>query len=314
VAEKSLALVFAGYGAQHQGMLRDLRELSDVRIELARLLDAAEALSGLQLAHIAESGPGPMLAELRVAFPLLFIADYLWARFAREAGLRPQVMAGHDVGEYAALVHAGVISATAGLDLVVRLSKLLEESIHESDGVTLVVLGLSLETVNALLNKDTPSGTAQVWVSCDNNADQVILGGLRSELEALVPRLLGAGARQTVLAPRIVALNTPLVTGAADQYRLLLDQTEFRDAKIPVIMNATAQAATKGSEFSDLLAAQVTSSLRWRETINRIARMAPVVMVESGPGSTLSDLNDTDDGIEYYSLAQSGIIKLLNRL
>jgi len=318
VNQKSLALIFPGYGAQHRGMLRDLQQLSEVRIELARLLDAAEALSGLQLTRIAESGPDALLAEVRVAFPLLFIADYLWAHAARRAGLRPQIMAGHDVGEYAALAHAGVVSVTAALDLVIRLSKLLEESVRGSDGATLVVLGLSAASVSALLSENSANSaddiSLQVWISCDNSDDQVAVGGLRGALEALEPRLRAAGARQTTLLPRIGALNTPLVGAAAVLYRRVLEQTELRDARIPVIMNTTALAATVNTDFLDPLAIQTARCIRWRETCARIARTAPVICVESGPGSTLSDLNDTDDQVEYYSLAQSGIIKLLNRL
>ena len=312
MTQKSLALVFAGYGAQHQGMLRDLQGLSDLRIELARLLDAAEAMSGLQLSRIAEEGPDSLLAELRVAYPLLFIADYLWARYAREAGLRPLVLAGHDVGEYAALAHAGVVSPTAALSLVIRLSKLLQDCTQGSDGATLVVLGLSIEAIGALFAED--ASASKVWVSCDNSADQVILGGVRSALEALIPGLREAGARQAILAPHTGALNTPLVKDAADNYRHILEATELRDAKIPIVTGATAQTVMKGSEFQDLLASQVARTIRWREVAQRIARMAPVIVVESGPGSTLSDLNDTEEQVEYYSLAQSGIIKLLNRL
>jgi len=313
VSQKSLALIFAGYGAQHQGMLRDLRDLTDVRIELARLLDAAEALSGLQLGKIAESGPDSLLAEVRVAWPLLFIADYLWARHAREKGLQPQVMAGHDVGEYAALAHAGVISPTAALELVIRLSKLLADAVSGSDGATLVVLGLGAEEVTALLAQQAATQN-QVWISCDQSSDQLTLGGVRSVLEALTPSLQNAGARQTFFAPNAGAFNTPLVQGVSDAYRAVLEASELRNAHIPVIMNATALTVMQGPEFADPLLRQITQTIRWRETCERIARMEPVIMVESGPGSTLSDLNDTNGQVEYYSLAQSGIIKLLNRL
>jgi len=312
VGQKSLALIFTGYGAQHQGMLRNLQNLPDVNLELTRLLDAAEGLSELQLTKIAESGPDNLLAEPRVAFPLLFIADYLWAHYARGVGMRPQVMAGHDVGEYAALAHAGVLSTTSALDLVVRLSRLLEEGARDSDGATLVILGLPVADVRKFLASNSSQG--QVWVSCDNSADQVIIGGVQSVLEALMPGLQSVGARQVLLSPHRGAFNTPLVSKAADRYRGILGQTELRDAKIPVIMNATAQVATGSSEFLEPLASQVTHTIRWRETMDHIAAHAPVICVESGPGSTLSDLNDTDEGIEYYSLAQSGIIKLLNRL
>jgi len=312
VDQKSLALVFAGYGAQHQGMLQGLQNLPDVNLELTRLLDAAEGMSELQLSKIAESGPDTLLAEPRVAFPLLFIADYLWARYARGVGLRPHIMAGHDVGEYAALAHAGVLSTTAALDLVIRLSKLLQDGNSDSDGATLVALGLPVDDIRRVLAASVSQELA--WISCDNSADQVAIGGVQSALEALMPSLRDAGARQVMLNANRGAFNTPLVAEAASKYRSILENTELRDANIPVIMNATAQAVTQGFVVLEPLAAQVTSTIRWRETMDHIAQMAPVICVESGPGSTLSDLNDTDGGIEYYSLAQSGIIKLLNRL
>ncbi len=312
MSQKSLALTFPGYGVQHQGMLRDLGQHSDVRIELARLLDAAEALSGLQLAKIAESGPDSLLGELRVAWPLIFIADYLWGRHGREKGLRPQVLAGHDVGEFAALAHAGVVSATAALDLVVRLSKLLEDCVKDSDGATLVVLGLSAEEIAPLIAEAGVDG--QVWISCDNSDDQVSLGGLRGALEVLIGPLTAAGARRALFAPQRGALNTPLVREVSERFRPVLEQSELRDAQIPVIMNATALTVMTGSEFRDPLASGVSQTIRWRDAGERIARMAPVICVESGPGSTLSDLNETSEQVEYHSLAQRGIINLLNRL
>ena len=312
MTQKNLALVFSGYGSQHQGMLRDLREFSDISIELARLLDAAEALCGLQLGKAAESGPDEMLADIRVAWPLLFIADYLWARHALVKGVNPQVLAGHDVGEYAALAHAGVVSPTAALDLVIKLSKLLAAAVKDSDGAMLVVLGLSAQRTAALLAAAGLSD--QIWLACDDSADQLMLGGARPSLEALIPLLQDAGARRTLFATRVGAFNTPLVRNAADQYRGILEQTELRDARIPVILNATATTVMHGPEFLQPLCDASVSTIRWRETIARIARMSPVIIVESGPGSRLSDLNDTNEQVEYYSLAQSGTIKLLNRL
>jgi len=312
VSQSSLALIFPGYGAQHQGMLHDLRELSDLRIELARLLDAAEALSGLQLAKIAESGPDSLLSELRVAWPLVYIADYLWGRHGREKGLRPQVVAGHGVGEYAALAHAGVVSPTAALELVIRLSKLLQDTVKDSDGATLVVLGLSADILGPLI-AELGYGD-QVWISCDNSADQVMLGGARSVLEALIGPLQVAGARRALFVPGAAAFNTPLVSHAYERYQQILGQSELRDAQIPVIMNESARTIMKGAEFREPLARGVTQTIRWRETTARIARMAPVICAECGPGSTLSDLESPGEQVEYYALAQHTIIKLLNRL
>jgi len=312
VSQKNLALVFAGYGSQHQGMMRELREFSELRIELARLLDAAEALSGLQLARIAESGPDNLLADIRVAWPLLFIADYLWARHALERGVKPQVLAGHDVGEYAALAHGGVVSVTAALDLVVKLSKLLADAVKDSDGATLVVLGLSSDRLSEVLAQQGADG--HVWISCDDTASQVTLGGARAVLEGLIAPLYDAGARQTFFAPLAGAFNTPLLRDAAQQYRGLLKHCELRDAHIPVILNATATTVMKGTEFLRPLSEASAQTIRWRETIARIARMSPVIVVESGPGSRLSDLNDTNEQVEYYSLAQNGVITLLNKL
>jgi len=132
------ALVFPGQGSQRTGMLDRLPGLES----LDRLLDAAEGLSGLDLTAIAADGPDDALRDTRAAQPLLYLADWAWGTTLLAAGLEPVAVAGHSLGEYAALALAGVFSAEAGLELVIERSRLMAQAATETPGGMAAVLGL----------------------------------------------------------------------------------------------------------------------------------------------------------------------------
>ncbi|MBA4370936.1 MAG: hypothetical protein C0418_05085, partial [Coriobacteriaceae bacterium] len=153
------ALVFPGQGSQRIGMLAALPEHDD----LPRLLDAAEALSGIPLASLAERGPEEALSDTRAAQPLLFLADWAWGSALLDAGLEPVAVAGHSLGEFAALALAGVFSPEAGLELVVERSRLMAEVAAGSPGGMVAVLGLDGPAVTAALE-----GIEGAWTANDN--------------------------------------------------------------------------------------------------------------------------------------------------
>jgi [acyl-carrier-protein] S-malonyltransferase len=278
---RRLAVVFPGQGSQHQGMLDALPDYDAV----ARLLDAAEALTGLDLRVVARSGTPEQLADTRVAQPLLFLADWAWGRAVLESAVRPEAMAGHSLGELAALAVAGVFSVEAGLELVVERSRLMADCAAAAPGGMVAVLGLDAEV----------SGTVE-------------------GLEAATRGLAEAGARRLVPLNVAGPFHTPLMRPAADAFARLLGETTFRDSTFPVYQNTDPTPASDAATLRTRLTSQMVSPVRWTETMRALADAGVDTLVEAGPGSVLKGLARRIDPLRGVSASESGIDPLLEEV
>ncbi len=301
---KKHALVFPGQGSQRVGMLDTLPEHDD----LERLLDAAEALSGLELRRIAADGPDEDLADTRAAQPLLYLTDWVWGASLIDAGLDPAILAGHSLGEYAALALAGVFSVEAGLELVTERSQLMSETALVTPGAMAAVLGMESSTV-----ADLVGDIAGVWLANDNSPGQIVLSGSHAGIEAATAALTAAGARRVV--PLVVAgpFHSPLMSPAAEQFALVLEHACFDDARIPVIQNTDPQPETDSSVIKERLTRQIVSPVRWTETMAALAGEGVEVVVEAGPGSVLTGLARRVEGITGIAI-DDGIERVLEVL
>ena len=228
------ALVFPGQGSQRPGMLDSVPELES----LERLLDAAEALSGLELRSVATNGPAAKLADTRIAQPLLYLADWAWGLTLLESGIEPQAVAGHSLGELAALSVAGVFSPEAGLELVVERSKLMAEAAVAHPGSMAAVLGLDSDAISAAL-----SGVENVWLA--NAPGQIVLSGSSESIEQATALLTEAGARRVIPLAVAGAFHSPMMASAGEAFADLLVGAEFDDARIPVYQKPTATPSAR---------------------------------------------------------------------
>lgn len=292
-----IALVFPGQGSQHSGMLDEIPELES----LDRLLDAAEALSGLEL-RVAADGPNEGMADTRVAQPLLYLADWAWGVTLLDSGVDPSAVAGHSLGELAALAIAGVFSPEAGLELVVERSKLMAEAAATHPGTMAAVLGLDRNAITAAL-----AGNDEVWIANDNAIGQIVISGSMPGVESASEALRSAGARRVVPLAVSGAFHSPMMASAAEAFADLLVGAEFDDARLPVYQNTDPTPQTNGDAIRDRLIAQITSPVRWTETMAALAASGSVTLIESGPGNVLAGLAKRIDGITAVSVESSSL-------
>ena len=301
----AVALVFPGQGSQRAGMLDRLPDAGGA----AYLLDAAEELTALPLRVIAASGSGEQLSDTRVAQPLLYVADWAWGSALLEAGLEPTAVAGHSLGELAALAIAGVLTPEAGLELVVSRSRLMAECAAATPGGMLAVLGMDGPAVAGLLD-----GISGVWVANDNAPGQVVVSGSFGGLDAATQALSEGGARRLVPLAVSGPFHSPLMQPAADAFALLLDDAVFDDARMPIYQNTDPTPATSASEVRRRLASQIVSAVRWTETMHALADAGTTTLVEAGPGSVLSGLAHRVEPLRALNVEASGIAALLEEV
>jgi len=293
-----IALVFPGQGSQRIGMLSDLACLDGAE----RLLDAAEALSGLPLRHVAVAGTPEQLADTRFAQPLLYLADWAAGVKALASGVTSVALAGHSLGELAALAVAGVYSVEAGLELVVERSRLMADVAAETPGGMVAVLGLDAMSIAAALE-----GIEGVWVANDNSADQTVVSGTPDGLVAATGALNGAGARRIVPLAVAGPFHSPLMQPAATRFADLLRAATFCDAALPVFQNTSASPATAAEVIRQRLAGQIVSPVRWTETMEALKAADVTVLLECGPGAVLTGLAKRVEGLSAYAIEQTDI-------
>ncbi len=295
----SFAIVFPGQESQRVGMLDALRSYDGME----RLLDAAEALSGMPLSELADNGPDGDLADTRAAQPLLYLADWAWGMALLDAGATPAAVAGHSLGEYAALTIAGVFSVEAGLELVIERSRLMATAAASHPGGMAAVLGLAGPVL-----EDCVEALDGVWVANDNAPGQVVISGTHEGIERATEALMGIGARRVIPLKVAGAFHSPLMESAAESFASdVLSQTAFSDARIAVVSNAEPAPAVDADILRRRLALQMISPVRWTETMEALAEVDAPVLVEAGPGSVLTGLARRVDGVSGIAVEESGV-------
>src|SRR6266498_114432 len=237
----------------------------------------ASAVLGWDLTKMLRSGSADELRQTYVAQPAIFCVSVAALRALEEAGVRPEYVAGHSLGELSALVAAGALSFEAGLTLVARRAEVMQRAADENPGSMSSVLGLAGEGgVLAIAN--------------DNAPGNVVVSGEWPALEGLPAVAKELGAKRVVPLNVGGAFHSPLMAPAADAFRSFLAAAPLRDCDVPLVANATAQPTTSAHELRDLLGRQLTGRIRWTESVRRLADLGVDTIVEVGPGTVLSGL------------------------
>jgi [acyl-carrier-protein] S-malonyltransferase len=298
----SVALVFPGQGSQRLGMLDALPASPD----LSRLLDAAEALSDIDLRDVAARGTADQLADTRAAQPLLYLCDWAWGRAALDAGVSPSAVAGHSLGELAALAVAGAYSVEAGLELVVERSRLMADCADATPGGMSAILGMDADGVREALDQ-----VPDVWIANDNAPGQIVISGTAEGVSAAVDALAAAGARRIVPLAVAGPFHTPLMQPAADAFASLLENTQFRDAAVPVYSNTEPAATTDAASLRRRLARQIVEPVRWTETMAALLADGHTTLLECGPGAVLTGLARRVERLTACAMEQDGLAAVL---
>ncbi len=273
----------AGQGSQYVGMGKALHDAFGRARELYQ--EANDAL-GLDLRSIAFNGPEAELTKTLNTQPALFTLDVACAELLKEAGVGFAAAAGHSLGEYAACVVAGAMSLTDGLGLTRLRGELMYRAGIERPGAMAAILGLSEEQVASVL-----AGVKGIVVPANLNApSQVVISGEVEAVEAAIPHLKAAGARRAVRLPVSGAFHSPLMEPAADGLKAALDDVEITDARIPIVVNATAEPVQTADAIRVSLARQLMAPVRWEASMRYLLDAGHRRFVEVGPGTVLQGL------------------------
>jgi [acyl-carrier-protein] S-malonyltransferase len=286
-----------------------LDELPD-GTERARLVDAAEAMTDTDLRTISRMADPEELAETRIAQPLLFLGDFVWGTALMDAGFDPAYVAGHSLGEFAALALAGVFSPEAGLQLVVERANLMATAAAAKPGGMLAVLGLDGDAVGEVLED-----VEGAWLANDNCPGQVVVSGTGEGIDTAATVLEGAGARRIVRLAVSGAFHSPLMDDAADAFADTLAAADMSDARIPVVQNTRPETpALDAGDIRDALTRQMTSPVRWTETMQTLRGAGVETLVEAGPGTVLKGLARRVAGLEALSVDELGVDAVLEEV
>jgi [acyl-carrier-protein] S-malonyltransferase len=281
----STVFLFPGQGSQKVGMGRDLAERHPEAA--ARTLHAADDVLGFDLSRLCFEGPEEDLRRTDNTQPAIFAVSMLILDVLREHGLDADAAAGHSLGEYSALVCAGAIDFADALRLVRRRGELMAAVNERTPGAMAAIIGLAPEHVDDLCDRARADGAGIVEAANYNEPEQTVISGEARAVEAAMDLAREAGARVVPLqvgAP----FHCSLMHDLAEEFAADLDAAPFRDPRIPVVANVTAEPVTTAEEVRSALRRQVAGSVRWTETLRRLAADGHDTFVEVGPGRVLS--------------------------
>lgn len=283
----SHAILFSPQGSQSIGMGRSLAESS---LAARAVFAEADATLDWSISDVCWNGPAPLLDDTRQTQPCLVATGVAAFRAFMASDVEPpSFVAGHSVGEYAALVAAGVLELAAALRLVARRGQLMAEAAGASDaGGMVAVIGLGREAVAAVVAATAPA--SDLVLANDNAPGQVVISGRRSALVAAEPAMLAAGARRVIGLPVSGAFHSPLMKDVAADLAAVFEAEEWRDAAIPVMSNVTAEPLTDASQIRILLAEQVRSPVEWVRSVERMVLAGVDTMIECGSGAALAGM------------------------
>jgi [acyl-carrier-protein] S-malonyltransferase len=281
-----IALAFPGQGSQTVGMMAPYESLPAVR----RTFDEASAVLGQDLWELTAKGPAEALNQTVNTQPVMLTAGYaLYRAWVEAGGVTPAVLAGHSLGEYTALVAAGVMAFQDALPLVLFRAQAMQEAVPEGVGAIAAVLGLEDEAIAAVC---TAAAQGQVLEPANFNAPgQVVIAGHREAVARGMELAKVRGAKRALLLPMSAPSHCSLMRAAAEQLAQRLALTTLKAPEVPVINNVDVCAAHDQAAIRDSLVRQLSHSVRWVETVRAIAQRGASRIIECGPGSVLTALN-----------------------
>jgi [acyl-carrier-protein] S-malonyltransferase len=298
-----VAFLFPGQGAQYPGMALDFLAVSNAARELFAL--ASDAL-GKDMEDLLRSSDEEFLKRSDIAQPAVTLANLCAAALLRERGLSPAAVAGHSLGEYAALVGASVIGAEDCLRLVAARGRAMQETVERIAGQggdnapgMVAALGLAPERVEELVRT---AGIPDLYAANFNSPKQVVVAGTAAALAAAVPLFKEAGARRALRLQVAGPFHCPLMAEAADKFGPALESAHFSDPAIPLFSNVSGGAVGSGAEAKELALRQITSPVRWTDEEDAIAALGVEALLETGPGKALQGLwKDSGKGLPVFA-------------
>lgn len=288
------AFVFPGQGSQFEGMGKDLYEMD---IMLKYIFEQANDVLGFPITDIMFKGDLEQLKETRVTQPAVFIHSIVTAK-ALSGEYEPEMVAGHSLGEFSALVAADVLSFRDGLTLVKKRAEAMQKACEVAPSTMAAILGLDDEIVEKVC-----ASIDDVVVPANyNSPGQLVISGSVSGIEKAVEKLKEAGARRAVILKVGGGFHSPMMEPARQELETAIAQTSFSNARVPVYQNVDARPHINAEEIKKNLIAQLTSPVRWTQTVRNMIADGADEFIEVGPGNVLQGLiRKIDRSVKVHS-------------
>ena len=276
------AYIFPGQGAQFPGMAKELYENNATAREM---LEKANDILGFRITDIMFEGTPEELKETKVTQPAIFLHSVVLAKCLPD--FTPDMVAGHSLGEFSALVAAGAMDFEEGLKLVSIRAQATQKACEMNPGTMAAVIRLSADRIEEICASTEEGIVVAANYNCD---DQIVISGEKAAVEAACIRLKEAGARRALILPVGGAFHSPLMEPARAELAEGIEKAVFHTPICPVYQNVTAKPSTDPAEIKANLLAQLTSSVKWTQSVRNMIGDGADTFIELGPGQVLQGL------------------------
>lgn len=295
------AFVFPGQGAQFSGMGKDLYESNPKAKEL---FDKADEILGFEITKIMFEGTAEELKQTKVTQPAVFLHSVITAICAGNKALFDMV-GGHSLGEFSALVAAGALSFEDGLKLVSKRALAMQKACEVAPSTMAAIIGLDDKTIEDICTSISKPGNIVVPANY-NNPGQLVISGNNEAVAEACEALKAAGAKRALPLPVGGAFHSPLMQPAKDELQAAIEATEFATPKVPVYQNVDAKAHTDATEIKNNLIAQLTAPVKWTYEVQAMVADGATDFTECGPGKALqgmiAKICKGNDAVTYHGM------------
>lgn len=279
-----IAFIFPGQASQYVGMGKEISR-TDIG---EKLFFQADEVLGFPLSSLCFEGPEEELTKTYNTQPAILTVSVIALHLLGEKGIKPEMVAGHSLGEYSALVAAGVLSFPEAVRLVRIRGQLMDEATKTVEGGMAAIIGLPPQEVEVICREAGAAGIVQA--ANYNSPAQTAISGEKAGLEKAMEIALERGAKRAVLLPVSAPFHSRLMDPVAENFQPELESVEIRNASVPVIANYTAQPEIEAEDIRRNLIRQINGPVRWSDSVQYMISQGIDTFIEVGPGKVLTGL------------------------